>query len=141
MRTVVTRSNTRTELPFSHGIIASGRLLFISGQGPVDPATGQFVLGGFEEQARLTFDNLAAVAAAAGTDLSRAIKVNAYLRDMANFPRFNEIYREYFADPKPARTTVQSNLPGFEIEVDCIVGLDRAAGTKARMRREGEQHR
>lgn len=130
MRTAVTRPNTRTDLPFSHGIIASGRLLFISGQGPVNPVTGQFVLGGFEEQARLTFDNLAAVAAAAGTDLSRTIKVHAYLRDMADFPRFNEIYREYFADPKPARTTVQSDLPGFAIEVDCIVDLDPAASSE-----------
>lgn len=70
------------------------------------------------------------MAAAAGTDLSRTIKVNAYLRDMANSPRFNEIYREYFADPKPARTTVQSDLSGFEIEVDCIVDLDPAASSE-----------
>ena len=125
MRTPVMRDDIviAPDLPFSHAILASGQLLFISGQGPVDPATGTFRLGTFEEQARLTLDNLAAVAAAAGTSLQSAVKVNAYLRDMANFGAFNAIYLEYFGAPRPARTTVQSDLPGFEVEIDAVVEI------------------
>jgi 2-iminobutanoate/2-iminopropanoate deaminase len=124
MRTIVTRPGRPNPLPYSHGVVASGRLLFIAGQGPVDHATGEFVLGTFEEQVRLTLDNLAAIAAVAGADLSRAVKVNAYLRDMSGFARFNEVYREYFGAHPPARTTVQSDLPGFEVEIDAVLALD-----------------
>lgn len=123
MRTPIMRSDVvaAKDLPFSHAILASGQLLYIAGQGPVDPSTGTFRLGTFEEQARLTLDNLGAVAAAAGTDLRNAVKVNAYLRDMSNFAAFNSIYLEYFSTPRPARTTVQSDLAGFEVEIDAVV--------------------
>jgi 2-iminobutanoate/2-iminopropanoate deaminase len=124
MRTTVDRPGGGSALPFSSGVIASGRLLFVAGQGPVDHASGEFVLGSFEEQVRLTLDNLAAVAAAGGGELSRAVKVNAYLRDMADFAAFNAIYREYFPGDPPARTTVQSDLPGFEVEIDAVIALD-----------------
>ena len=111
-------------LPFSHAVLASGRLLFIAGQGPVDPSTGKVIAGDFEAQARLTLDNLKAVALAAGTDLSHAVKVNGYLVDMGDFARYNEIYTEYFSGDLPARTTVQSNLSGMLIEVDAVLVLD-----------------
>jgi 2-iminobutanoate/2-iminopropanoate deaminase len=105
--------------------MASGRFLFISGQGPVDPATGELVTtGDFESQLRLTLDNLRAVAEAAGASLSQAVKVNAYLADMADFARYNEIYLEYFEGQLPARTTVQSDLPGFLVEIDAVLALD-----------------
>jgi 2-iminobutanoate/2-iminopropanoate deaminase len=123
MRRPISRPGVTNPLPNSHAIETSGRLLFISGQGPVDIATGQFVPGTFEEQARLTLDNVVAVAAAAGSDLSHAVKVNAYLRDMDDFATFNEIYPEYFPDPPPARTTAQSNLR-IAIEVDAVLALD-----------------
>ena len=125
MRSPVMRSDiiAAPDLPFSHAILTRGTLLYIAGQGPVDPATGAFRLGTFEEQARLTLDNLAAVAAAGGTSLANAVKVNAYLRDMANFAAFNAIYLEYFGMPRPARTTVQSDLPGFEVEIDAVVDV------------------
>jgi 2-iminobutanoate/2-iminopropanoate deaminase len=123
MRKPINRPGVTNPLPYSHAIETSGRLLFISGQGPVDTATGQVVLGSFEEQARLTLDNVVAVAAAAGSDLSHAVKVNAYLRNMDDFATFNEIYREYFPEPRPARTTAQSNLR-IAIEVDAVLALD-----------------
>lgn len=125
MRTPVMRPDITAapDLPFSHAVLTSGTTLYISGQGPIDPTTGTFRLGTFEEQARLTLDNLAAVAAAAGTSLANAVKVNAYLRDMANVGAFNAIYLGYFRVPRPARTTVQSNLPGFEVEIDAIVDI------------------
>jgi 2-iminobutanoate/2-iminopropanoate deaminase len=124
MRRPIDKPGTPSSLPFSMAVETSGRLLYVSGQGPVDPETGSFVVESFEQQATLTLDNLRAAAVSGGGDLSRAVKVNAYLRDMADFPAFNEIYRRYFPEPRPARTTVQSDLPGFDIEVDAIIALD-----------------
>jgi 2-iminobutanoate/2-iminopropanoate deaminase len=124
MKQAIMRPGAPQTLPYSHAVVTSGRLCFIAGQGPVDPATGSFIEGDFEAQARQTLDNLRAVAEAAGSDLSRAVKVNAYLADMGDFPRFNEVYREYFTGERPARTTVQSNLPGFLVEVDAVLALD-----------------
>lgn len=110
--------------PYSQAIVAgSGRTLYISGQGPVDPASGEFVLGSFEEQARLTLSNLQRVAEAGGGSLAKAVKVQVYLSDMSNFAQLNEIYPEFFPEPLPARTTVQSNL-GFAIEVDAVIVLE-----------------
>ncbi len=124
MKQAIQRPGIPQPLPYSHAVYASGRLLFIAGQGPIDPVTGVPIEGDFDAQARQTLDNLQAVAVAAGSDLSRAVKVNGYLRDMTDFARYNEIYREYFTGDLPARTTVQSDLPGFLLEVDAVLALD-----------------
>ena len=110
--------------PYSHGVITSGRQLWISGQVPVDPSTGRLVEGDFETLAVRVFENMRIIAEAAGGSLANAIKVNVFLRDNADFDRMNEIYKRYFAEPRPARTTVQSNLRNTPIEVDCVVALD-----------------
>jgi 2-iminobutanoate/2-iminopropanoate deaminase len=102
--------------------IAAGDLVFLAGQGPFEPS-GEKVDGSFADEARQTFRNLAAVAAAAGGSLGDAVRVGVYLRDMGNFAAMNEIYREFFPEPPPARTTIQSDLPGFEIEVDAVLSL------------------
>jgi 2-iminobutanoate/2-iminopropanoate deaminase len=107
--------------PYSQAI-RSGGFLFLAGQGPFR-ADGSKVEGSFEDQARQTFRNLEAVAKAAGASLADAVRVGVYLRDMANFPALNKIYTEFLRDPFPARTTIQSNLPGFEIEVDAVLAL------------------
>lgn len=109
--------------PYAHAVSCSGQLLFVSGQGPVDPATGEFTGTTFEEQAVRTFENLGAILRAAGADFPDVVKVNAYLADLGNFGTFNEIYRRYFREPYPARTTVHSALVGFLIEVDCVAVL------------------
>ena len=103
--------------------IATGELVFLAGQGPFRP-DGSRVEGPFDDQARQTFANLAAVAEAAGSSLANAVRVGVFLRDMGNFGAMNEIYREFFSEPLPARTTIQSDLPGFEIEVDAILLRD-----------------
>jgi reactive intermediate/imine deaminase len=100
--------------------IAAGPFVFLAGQGPFLP-DGSKVEGAFEEQARQTLRNLAAVAEAAGASLADAVRVGVFLRDMQNFAAMNEIYEEFFPEPLPARTTVQSDLPGFEIEVDAVL--------------------
>jgi 2-iminobutanoate/2-iminopropanoate deaminase len=103
--------------------IAAGGFVFLAGQGPFEPGSGTKVEGSFGAQARQTFANLAAVAEAAGGSLDDALRVGVYLRDMDDFPEMNEIYLEFFSDPLPARTTIQSNLPGFDIEVDAVLHL------------------
>lgn len=111
--------------PYSQGIRVGG-LVFIAGQGPFD-AAGQRVGATFAEQVRITFDNLAGVAAAAGTDLTRTVRLGAYLRTLDDFPEFNEIAREYLSEPYPARTTLQVALRGFDIELDAVVALPEGA--------------
>ncbi len=106
---------------YSQGIAAGG-FVFLSGQGPFTPE-GEIPDGGFGAQARQTLANLAAVAAAAGGSLDDAVRVGVYLHDLADFPEMNAIYRETFPEPLPARTTIQTPLPGFLIEVDVVLHL------------------
>jgi 2-iminobutanoate/2-iminopropanoate deaminase len=103
--------------PYSQAIRSNG-FVFLAGQGPFAPSGEQ--PDSFEAQAEQAFDNLRAVARAAGGDLRSAVRVGVYLRDMNDFPAMNEVYRRHFSEPYPARTTIQSDLP-FSIEVDAIV--------------------
>ena len=126
MKKTVMRPGVTQTLPYSHAVETSGRLLYISGQGPIGP-DGSLVDGGLEAQVRQTLENLAAVAAAAGSDLSRAVKCNVFLHDVQrDFAAFNAIYRETFRDQPPARTTVQATLPlaGMLVEIEAILALD-----------------
>lgn len=101
-----------------------GDTVYLSGQIGLDPASMQLVAG-FEAQARQVFANLAAVCAAAGGDLSRIVKLNLYLTDLAHFARLNEIMAEYFQPPYPARAAVGvASLPrGAEVEADAVMVL------------------
>ena len=109
--------------PYSQAI-KSGGFVFLAGQAPFRP-DGSKVEGSFEDQARQTLQNLQSVAAAAGASLADAVRVGVYLRDMSNFGTLNKVYAEFFHDPMPARTTIQSDLPGFEIEVDAVIAVGR----------------
>src|SRR5258708_32006106 len=97
-----------------------GGLILRGGQGPFRP-DGSKVEGAFDEQARQTFRNLEAVAAAPRASLAHAVRVGVYLRDMSNFAAVNSIYLEFFLDPMPARTTIQSHLPGFDIKAAAVI--------------------
>ena len=108
--------------PYSQAIIANG-FVFCSGQTPIDPATGNLVPGGIEEQTHQVFKNLKAVLAAAGTDLEHVIKSNVFLKDMNNFATMNGIYASYFTGSPPARSTVEvARLPK-----DCMVEIEMIA--------------
>ncbi len=113
----------RPKGPYSQAILCGGRQIYISGQGPVDPQTGNFVGGSFEEQAVRTFENLRLIAEAADASLKDFVKVNVFLTDMGNFAKLNEIYQRFFSKPYPARTTVHSALVGMMIEVDGLAVL------------------
>ena len=110
--------------PYSQAV-HFGHLLFVSGTLPVDPRTGQLVGGDIEAQSRQVFRNLAAIAEAAGGQLADAVKVTVFLTDLGDFQRVNGVYREWFGDPFPARSTVQvAALPlGAPLEVEAIIAL------------------
>lgn len=105
--------------------IRAGDTLYISGQIPLDPATGDMVAGDIAAEIRQVFDNLAAVAAAAGASLNAAVKINVYLTDLAHFGTVNEIMTGYLQAPYPARAAVQvAALPrGAAVEADAIIAL------------------
>lgn len=105
---------------YSQGIVADGPIAYIAGQGPLDPATGQRVEGGFREQATRVFDNLTILLEAAGTSWEHVNKVGVFLADLSDFAVMNEVYEQYVTKPYPARTTVGCQLPNILIEVDCI---------------------
>lgn len=110
--------------PYSQAVRA-GDTVYFSGQIPLDPATGELVGGSFEDQARRVFENLKAVAAAAGASLDSAVRVTIYLVDLGSFPAVNAIMSEYFMEPYPARVTIGvASLPkGAQVEVDCVLVL------------------
>ena len=105
--------------------IRSGNLVWCSGQIPLDPATGQLVSGDIDAEITRVFNNLKAVAEAAGGTLDHAVKVNVYLTDLAHFARVNEAMTRYFSQPYPARAAVQvAALPrGARVEVECVLAL------------------
>ncbi|MDK6029526.1 RidA family protein [Ignisphaera sp. 4213-co] len=107
--------------PYSQAVKV-GQWLFVSGQIALDPATGDLIVGGIEEQTTRVFENIKAILEAAGYTLDDIVKVTVYLTDLSDFPKFNEVYSRYFKSNPPARTTVQvSALPrGAKIEVDVI---------------------
>lgn len=107
--------------PYSQAVRAGGTL-FLSGQTPIDPATGTLIEGDITAQARQVFRNLEAVLAAAGCDFGDVVRVGIYLTDLANFAAVNEVMREYCREPFPARSTIGvAALPlGAEVEIDLI---------------------
>jgi reactive intermediate/imine deaminase len=111
--------------PYSQAV-RSGSLLFLSGQIPLDPATGQLVEGDITLQSRRVFDNLEAVCAAAGAGLDRVVRVGIYVVDLGDFAAVNAVMADYFDAPYPARSTIEvSGLPrGARVEVDAIVAFD-----------------
>lgn len=111
--------------PYSQAII-SGSQVYTSGQIPIDPATGIFVPGGIVEQTHQVFRNLQAVLAAAGTELTKAVKVTVFLSDMKDFSAVNEIYSQYFSSEHfPARSAVQvACLPkNALVEIEVVAEL------------------
>jgi 2-iminobutanoate/2-iminopropanoate deaminase len=105
----------------------SGRLLYLSGQTPVDPTSGQLVVGDVEVQTNRVFDNLKAVLEDAGLTMDDVVKCNVYLTDMANFAAMNKAYATRFDAPYPARTTVAvAGLPlGAQVEIELVARRKR----------------
>lgn len=105
--------------------VQAGYTIYISGQIPLDPATMQLVSGDIEAEIRRAFENLKAIAEAAGSSLAQAVKVNVSLTDLAHFAKVNEVMAQFFAQPYPARAAVGvAQLPrGARVEIECILHL------------------
>jgi len=105
--------------------VRAGDLVFLSGQIPLDPATGALVSGDIDAEIRRVFDNLAAVAEAAGGSLANTVKLNVFLTDLGHFAKVNEIMATYFTGSYPARAAVGvAALPrGARVEMECVLSL------------------
>lgn len=110
---------------YSHAIVANGTV-YVSGQGPHHPETGELPAD-FAGEVRQTLRNLEIILKAAGTDLAHVVKVNSYLTDLGRFQEYNAIYKEFFPELPPARTTIGCLLNGIQVEIDCIAVLPEGA--------------
>lgn len=122
MKTQITSSKAPAAIgPYSQAIAANG-FLFISGQLPIDPATGNFAEGGIRELTRQSLENVKSILAEAGLTLADVVKTMVFLADMSDFAAMNEVYAEYFTAPAPARSAVAvKTLPkGGLVEIEVI---------------------
>ena len=111
--------------PYSQAV-KTGNLMFISGQIPLDPKTGDIVDGSIEDQANQVLDNIKSICEAAGHGLEDIVKITIFLTDLGNFATVNEVMKNYFKEPYPARATVEiSGLPlGVNVEIEAIVSTN-----------------
>ena len=111
--------------PYSQAVRA-GNTVYLSGQIPLNPATGELVAGDITVQTQRVFENLRAVCEAAGGSLAQLVRVGIYLTDLKNFAAVNAVMAEFCKEPHPARSTVEvSGLPrGAEVEIDAVLVLD-----------------
>jgi len=117
------------KLPFSHGVRCNG-FLFVSGQASVDLQTGEIISGSFAEEMTRSIQNLRYVVQAGGAGWTDIVKVNCYLRRDSDLAEYNRIFREFFKEPYPARTTITNCLPSTLLfEIDCIARLANEART------------
>ena len=122
MKTLITSPKAPAAIgPYSQAIAANG-FLFISGQLPIDPATGNFAEGGIRELTRQSLENVKSILAEAGLTLADVVKTTVFLADMSDFTAMNEVYAEYFTAPAPARSAVAvKTLPkGGLVEIEVI---------------------
>lgn len=126
MKQVATSDAPEAIGPYSQAIAANG-LLFVSGQLPIDPATGGFVSDDPVEQAAQCLRNIQAIAKAAGTDLTNTVKTTILVCDLSRFKEINEVYAAFFGAPFPARATFEvSALPkGAQVEIEAIIALEQ----------------
>ena len=125
MKQAISTANAPAALgPYSQAIQV-GNMLFLSGQVPIDPATGAVVEGGIQEQARQSLTNLKAILNEAGTNMGAVVKTTVFLKSMDDFAAMNEVYAQFFQQPYPARSAVQvAKLPkDVLVEIEAIAAL------------------
>lgn len=125
MQAIVPAEIEHLPLPFSPAVV-SGGFVFVSGQASVDER-GAIVSGSFGEELRRAMENLRTVLAAAGCGLEDVVQVRSYVQDAADLPEYNELYREFFSHPLPARTTLTNCLGRIKFEVDAVARIPGAA--------------
>lgn len=109
--------------PYSQAVVSNG-FVFVAGQIPIDPATGQLVGGDIKTQTRRVMENIKAILEAAGTSMDNVVYATAYLADLNDYKAFNEVYEQYLGQARPARVTVKAEIPkGARLEVSVIAAL------------------
>lgn len=126
MREIIATDTAPAAIGTYSQAVKCGQTVYLSGQIPLDPATGQIVEGAIEVHIRRVFDNLRALCVAAGGDLRHVVKLNVFLTDLSNFGEVNRVMAEYFSEPYPARAAIGvAALPrAAQVEMDAIVVLD-----------------
>ncbi len=111
--------------PYSLGIVAEGKFLFVSGQVPYNPKTGKVERGTVEEQTQLVLNNIKAIVETAGGKIENAVHCRVFLQPLnpQTFEQMNRVYQKFWGPNPPARTTVGCQLLNFDVEIECIVGL------------------
>jgi len=104
--------------PYSPGVIAEGRFVFVAGQGPL--LDGEYVPGPIEDETRLTLENMGRVLEQAGSAFEHVVRCGVWLADLDDLAGMNGVYQSFFAEPRPARATVRADLIVGKIEIDCI---------------------
>ena len=129
MRKVVRTSDAPTpKAPYSQAIVADG-FVFVAGQACLNPKTGEFEYGDAKSETRRTLENIRAILEAAGSSMKDVVRVGVFLANMDDFAAMNEVYKEFFPENPPARTTVSVQIRKLKVEIDCI----------ARVRKRGEK--
>lgn len=132
MRKVIrTAAGPRPLGVYSQAIVCDG-FVFVAGQGPINPATNEMELGDIRSETRRVLQNIAAILEASGSSLRDAVRMGVFLANLDDFAAMNEVFREFFPDNPPARTTVGCTLPRIKIEIDCIARVRRRYGAKQR---------
>lgn len=120
MRKVIRTSDAPRPLGvYSQAIVTDG-FVFVAGQGPINPKTNEMELGEIRPEVRRTLRNLQAILQAAGSSLRDVVRVGVFLADLNDFAAMNEVFKEFFPENPPARTTVGVQLPKIKVEIDCI---------------------
>jgi len=109
---------------YSQAIVADG-FVFVAGQACVNPQTNEYEFGDIQAETRRTLQNIRAILEAAGSSLKDVVRVGVFLADMKDFAAMNEVYKQFFIEDQPARTTVGAQLPKIKIEIDCIARISR----------------
>jgi len=113
-----------TEAPLPRGVysqaIVSDGFVFVAGQAAANPKTNELELGDIKSEARRTLENIRAILEAAGSSLRDVVRVGVFLSDINDFAAMNEVYKQFFPEDPPARTTVACQLPKIKIEIDCV---------------------
>lgn len=121
MKKIITTDKAPAPVGPYSPVVAFEKLIFVSGQGPLDPETKQLVTGTIQEETRQTLENIRNILEDIGSSMNNVLKVTAYLGDMDNFFAFNEVYAEYFPSDPPARTCIQAGRLPFDIKVEIDV--------------------
>lgn len=124
-RTIISTPDAPQAIGAYSQAVKIGSTVYVSGQIPLDPSSGELVQGPMEQHIRRVFENLQAIVRAAGADFSHVAKLNVFLTDLGHFPTLNKVMAEYFQEPYPARAAIQvSALPkGASVEMDCVVEI------------------